>query len=70
MNRTQPAKTKIPDEQMYQDWENMRIELLHELQEGADGDVSDAEIDAIGDLVVLLNSWREKMKIQVMIWVN
>jgi hypothetical protein len=43
-----------------QAWEDMDLEILHELQEGAIEDVPDAQVDSIGNLVVLLKSWRDK----------
>ncbi len=48
------------DEETYQAWENMRIEVLHELQEGASADVPDSFLDDLGSLVVVLTSWRAR----------
>jgi hypothetical protein len=64
MNRPQHVKTVFPDEQTLLVWENMRIEILHELQEGADADVPDSTIDTIGELVVTLNFWRDQKRVQ------
>jgi predicted Zn-dependent protease with MMP-like domain len=52
----------IPDEETLQAWENMRIEILHELQEGAIADVPDAYLDEIGNLVVIIESWRAEAR--------
>jgi hypothetical protein len=43
-----------------QAWKDMDLEILHELQEGAIEDVPDVQVDSIGNLVVLLKSWRDK----------
>jgi hypothetical protein len=55
MGRSQPVETMPPDESTLQVWEDMRDEVLHELQEGAD--VSDALVDAMANLVVMLKFW-------------
>jgi len=52
-----------PDERTFQVWENMRIEILHELQEGACADVPDALVDEIGTLVVALESWKAEKRL-------
>ncbi len=62
MDRPRQMETKSPDEQTLQAWEDMRVEIWHELQEGADADVPDSLIDDIGNLVVTLASWRAKTK--------
>ena len=64
MNAPQLITTMFPDEKTLQAWEDMRIEVLHELQEGASADVPDTLIDTIGNLVVILNSWRDKTRIR------
>jgi hypothetical protein len=56
MGCPQPVEAKSPDKQTLQAWEDMRIEIWHELQEGACADVPDTLIDEIGELVVLLKS--------------
>jgi hypothetical protein len=58
MNRYRPAETIYTDDGTLQAWENMRIEILHELQEGASADVPDALLDDFGNLIVVLASWR------------
>lgn len=58
MNHSQHLETFIPDEATLQAWENMRIEILHELQEGASADVPDSCLDDLGSLVVVLTSWK------------
>jgi hypothetical protein len=62
MNRRQPKKATIPDEETEQAWENMRIELLHELQNGASADVPDTDLDNMGALMIELASWRARKK--------
>ena len=59
MGCSQLDEKLAPDEETLQTWENMRVERLHDLQEGADADVPDSLIDAIGNLVVL-DFWRAK----------
>jgi hypothetical protein len=55
-------ETIFPDEETLQAWENMRIEILHELQEGASADVPDTCLDDIGSLLVVLESWRAQRR--------
>jgi hypothetical protein len=55
MGRPQPAEALSRDEPTLRVWEDMRDEVLHELQEGAD--VSDAVVDAMANLVATLKSW-------------
>jgi len=62
MNRHQTMETIFPDEETLQAWENMRIEILHELQEGASADVPDTCLDDIGSLLVVLESWRAQRR--------
>ena len=64
MNRHQPLETIFPDEGTLQTWENMRIEVLHELQEGASADVPDILLDIFRSLVVVLASWRAAIRTQ------
>jgi hypothetical protein len=54
----------LPDEETLRAWENMRIEILHELQDGASADVPDAELDELGTLVARLASWRTQKKLR------
>jgi hypothetical protein len=58
MGRPQPVEATYPDEQTLQAWKDMRLEILHELQEGASTDIPDALIDQIAELAVVLNSLR------------
>lgn len=60
MDAIQHKEATFPDEQTFQAWEDMRIEVLHELQEGASTDVPDSLVDDMGSLVVTLESWRAK----------
>ncbi len=62
MNGRWSLGTNSPDDETFQTWENMRIEVLHELQEGADADVPDSYLDDLGTLVVVLTSWRAQRK--------
>ncbi len=63
MNSRSPQDVIFPDEETLQAWKNMRIEILHELQEGAIKDVPDSYIDDLGTLVVVLASWRAQKKL-------
>lgn len=63
MGRPQPVEATSADEQMLRIWEEMRIELLHELQEGADADIPDSLIDEMGNLVVILQSMKAETKL-------
>ncbi len=60
MGRPQQGETTSPDETTLQVWEDMRNEVLHELQDG--GDVPDSLIDIMGNLATALDSWRAAMK--------
>ncbi len=60
MGRPQHGETTFPDELTLQVWEDMRNEVLHELQDG--GDVPDSLIDSMGNLATALDSWRAAMK--------
>ena len=62
MGRSQHVETISPSEQTLQDWEDMRIEILHELQDGGSADVPDILVDDIGHLVVLIESWRAETR--------
>ncbi len=55
MGRPQPVEALSRDEPTLRVWEDMRDEVLHELQEGAD--VPDALVDAMANLVATLESW-------------
>jgi hypothetical protein len=46
-----PPQDAYPDYDTLQAWENMRIEILHELQDGGSTDVPDADVDQLGTLV-------------------
>jgi hypothetical protein len=56
MGRPQRRKTKSPDKQTLQAWEDMRIEIWHELEEGASADIPDTLVDDMSELVVILES--------------
>lgn len=66
MDRPEQVETTFPDEETLQTWENMRAEVLHELQEG--GEVSDTLVDSIADLVVLLTSWNSRRRAWASYW--
>lgn len=66
MNRRLPQEDIYPDEETLQAWENMRIEILHELQEGASADVPDSYLDDIGNLIVRLTSWKAQKKLRLL----
>jgi hypothetical protein len=54
MDRLLQPVTPFPNEQMLKVWEDMRLDVLHELQEGAS--VPDELIDLMGDLAVMLRA--------------
>ncbi len=62
MGFSQQVETIPPEEQTLQAWEDMRIEILHELQDGGSADIPDVLVDDIGRLVVMLESWRAEKK--------
>jgi hypothetical protein len=53
--RLQQEVVTIPDEQTLRDWEELRAETLHELEDGAA--VPDESIETLGELMVALESW-------------
>jgi hypothetical protein len=65
MKRRAPQEEAFPDEATLEAWESMRIEVLHELQEGAIADVPDSDLDQIGELVVVLRSLRTRKKLRL-----
>ncbi len=60
MGRPQQGEMTSPDETTLHVWEDMRNEVLHELQDG--GDVPDSLIDIMGNLATALDSWRAVMR--------
>ena len=50
------TKKAFPDESTLRVWEDMRAEVLHEMQEGAE--IPDALIDSIAELAARLRTWR------------
>lgn len=56
MGCPQPVEAVSLDEQTLQAWKDMRVEILHELQDGACADIPDDLMDQIGELVVMLNA--------------
>ena len=56
MDHSQQAGPALPDESTLQPWEDMRSEVLHEMQEGAE--IPDALNDSIAELAVRLRTWR------------
>jgi hypothetical protein len=49
------TEAAFPDESTLRVWEDMRSEVLHELQEGAE--ISDALIDSVAELAAKLRNW-------------
>ncbi len=66
MNQQKMGRVISPDEETLQAWENMRIEILHELQEGGISEIPDSYLDDIGYVVVELASWRAQQKQSLM----
>ena len=66
MSQVNPQNA-IPDEDTLQAWEDMRSEILHELQDGASADIPDAVIDQLGTLVAMINTTRSKKRLRVRI---
>lgn len=52
------TKKAFPDESTLRVWEDMRAEVLHEIQEGAE--ISDALMDSIAELAAKLRTWRSE----------
>jgi hypothetical protein len=63
MEHLQQTKKAFPDESTLRVWEDMRSEVLHELQEGAE--VSDTLIDSIAELAARLGRWRSAGRLQL-----
>jgi len=55
MNRLQSVAMVFPDASTLRAWEDMRIEILHEIQDG--GTVLDELVDIASDLATLVNPW-------------
>lgn len=49
MNRPPRMQATLPDKPTQQAWEDMRAEVLHEIQDG--GEVPDVLLDAIGEML-------------------
>lgn len=62
MYRHSPQEGIYPDEETLQAWENMRLEVLHELQDGASADIPDASLEVFGTLVATLASSEAQME--------
>ncbi len=60
MGCPQFQETTPPDDISLQVWEDMRAEVLHELEDG--GDVPDSLMDIMGNLATMLDSWRAALK--------
>ena len=56
MDHNQQAEVAFPEDPTLQAWEDMRSEVLHELQDGAE--IPDALIDSIAELAAKLRTWR------------
>ena len=55
MKRLRKVKRVSPDEATLRAWEDMRIEILHEIEDG--GNVPEEWVNAAGDLAALVNPW-------------
>jgi len=64
MSQQSPQETS-PNEETLQAWEDMRIEVLHELQDGASADIPDSYLDELGTLVSVLATTRAKKKLRL-----
>ena len=53
MKRLRKVKRVSPDEATLRAWEDMRIEILHEIEDG--GNVPEEWVNAAGDLAALVN---------------
>jgi hypothetical protein len=56
MDHSEKGERVFPDESTLRTWEDMRCEVLHELQEGAE--IPDAVLDSIAELAAELRSYR------------
>jgi len=56
MDRSVQAATTQLDESTLRTWDDMRSQVLHELQEGAT--VPDALVESKSQLVIMLKFWR------------
>jgi hypothetical protein len=64
MGRSQCQEMTSPDELTLQVWEDMRAEVLHELDDG--GDVPDSLMDIMGNVASMLDSWRAALKLSTL----
>jgi hypothetical protein len=64
MDYGQQVEAAFPDESTLRAWEDMRSEVLHEIQEGAD--VPDALIDSIAELAAKLRTWRSMNRVPLL----
>jgi len=55
MKRLRKVKRVSPDEATLRAWEDMRIEILHEIEDG--GDVTEDRVNAAGDVAALETPW-------------
>jgi hypothetical protein len=60
-----PPQDAYPDDDTLQAWENMRIEILHELQDGGSTDVPDADVDQLGTLVPVIESSKARKRLRI-----
>jgi hypothetical protein len=56
MNRLQALEMVRRNASLLRAWEDMRIEVLHEIQDG--GSVQDERMNAAGDIAALETPWR------------
>lgn len=66
MNHLYPKNKLFPDEETLKAWENMRLEILHEMQDGASGDIPDIDLDNLGTLLATLKSLRNRKKLRLL----
>ena len=64
MDYGQQVEAAFPDESTLQAWEDMRSEVLHELQDGAE--VPDALIDSMAELAAKLRAWRSMDRVPLL----
>jgi hypothetical protein len=60
-----PPQETFPNEDTLQAWEDMRVEVLHELQDGASADIPDSYLDELGTLVSVMAATRATKKLRV-----
>jgi hypothetical protein len=56
MKRRREVRRVSPNEATLRVWEEMRIEILHEIEDG--GNVQDERMNAAGDIAALETPWK------------